>query len=185
MKKFKFALFAVLVFAMMLVGCTAKKEVAAQPIDEAVDTCAKCHMAVKNNGYSAQYITEDSKSVKFDDIGCMEKYSNEHTDVKIAGKFIQDVNSKEWLKYEEASYVFAMDTPTPMGYGIHAFKEKTTADQFAADKKGEVLTGEQIKTHEWKQDKSKMMMKMNNTSNQNQNMNMNNNNADDHAGHNH
>lgn len=27
MKKFKFALFAVFVFAMMLVGCTAKNEV--------------------------------------------------------------------------------------------------------------------------------------------------------------
>lgn len=177
MKKFKFALFAVFVFAMMLVGCTAKNEVAAQPIDENVDTCAKCHMGVKDNGYAAQYITEDGKSVKFDDIGCMEKYSNEHTDVKIAGKFIQDVNSNEWVKYEEASYVFDLDTPSPMGYGVHAFKEKATAEKFAADKQGELLTAEQIKTHEWKQDKSKMMMQMN--------MNNTSNNADDHAGHNH
>lgn len=184
MKKFKFAFFAVLVFAMMLVGCTAK-EVTAQPIDEAVDSCAKCHMAVKDNGYSAQYITEDGQSVKFDDIGCMEKYSKEHTDVKIAGKFIQDANSKDWLKYEEATYVFALDTPTPMGYGIHAFNEKATADQFATDKKGEVLTGEQIKTHGWEQDKSKMMMNMNMDNASNENMDMNNNNADDHAGHNH
>ncbi len=173
MKKFKFSLFAVLVFAMMLVGCTAKKEVAAQPLDEAVDTCAKCHMAVKNTGYAAQYITEDSKSVKFDDIGCMEKYSNEHTDVKIAGKFIQDVNSKEWLKYEEASYVFDLDTPSPMGYGVHAFKEKTTADKFAADKKGEVLTAEQIKTHDWsKKMNMKDMNNMKNNSNNNQDMKM-------------
>lgn len=171
----KFAFLTVLVLVGMLAGC-AKKEVAAQPIDEAVDTCAKCHMGVKNTGYAAQYITEDNKSVKFDDIGCMEKYANEHTDVKIAGKFIQDANSKEWVKYEEATYVLAADVPTPMGYGVHAFKDKAEAEKFATDKKGNVLTAEQIKSHEWKKVNSNMNMDMNMNNNTNNNQ---------HEGHNH
>lgn len=149
----KKAIFVFMMFLLMLagiVGCSAKKEVTAQPVDETVDTCLKCKMAVKNSGYAAQYVTADGQSVKFDDLGCMETYLSAHADVKPAGKFIEDAKTKEWVKYESANYVFASSVPTPMKYGVHAFKDKAVAETFAKEKSGQVLTLDKLKTHEWK-----------------------------------
>ncbi|MFT9850131.1 nitrous oxide reductase accessory protein NosL [Aneurinibacillus sp. REN35] len=147
-----------MVFMLVLAACGKQESVQPQPVDEAVDTCAKCHMAVKNNGYAAQYVTEDGKSVKFDDIGCLHKHTAAHTEEKIADMFVQDSGTKDWVSLKDASYVYAMDVPTPMGYGIHAFKDKADAETFVKEKGvGELLAYDQLQKHEWKMDKSKMM----------------------------
>ncbi|WP_051331026.1 nitrous oxide reductase accessory protein NosL [Aneurinibacillus terranovensis] len=150
--------FCVLLCVLLLPACAQKESAQPQPIDEAVDTCTKCHMAIKNNGYAAQYITEDGKNVKFDDLGCMQTYIKDHPNVKVAAEFVEDSQSKEWIQLKDASYVFAMDVPTPMGYGMHAFKEKAAAESFSKTKGiGQVMTYNDIRQHEWKMDKSKMM----------------------------
>lgn len=142
----------------VLAACGQKAEAQPQPIDEKVDTCAQCHMAIKNNGYAAQYVTTDGKSLKFDDIGCLHKYEGDHKEDQIAARFVQDSQSKEWLKLENASYVLASSVPTPMGYGVHAFKDKTAADAFVKEKAtGTVMSYTDLQKHEWKMDKGNMM----------------------------
>lgn len=149
---------SVMICLVVLAACGKQQSVQPQPIDEAVDTCAQCHMAVKNNGYAAQYVTADGKSVKFDDIGCLYKYRKDHSEEKIAETFIQDSQTKEWVTLKDASYVYAMDVPTPMGYGIHAFKDKAEAEAFMKERgMGQLLTYDQLQQHTWKMDKSKMM----------------------------
>lgn len=143
---------------LVLAACGKKESVQPQPIDEAVDTCAQCHMAIKNNGYAAQYVTADGKSVKFDDIGCLHKYVGEHKEENIVESFVQDSGTKEWVTLKDATYVDAMNVSTPMGYGVHAFKDKAAAEKFIQEKgTGKVMTYEQLQQHEWKMDKSKMM----------------------------
>ncbi|MBN6188868.1 nitrous oxide reductase accessory protein NosL [Aneurinibacillus sp. BA2021] len=149
---------AMFVLMLLLAACGKQESVQPQPVDEAVDTCAQCHMTVKNNGYAAQYVTEDGKSVKFDDIGCLYKHTVDHAEEKMAGMFVQDRGTRSWVPLKEASYVQASNVPTPMGYGIHAFTEKASAEAFIKEKgRGQLLTYEQLQQHEWKMDKHNML----------------------------
>lgn len=120
----KYILFAVclcLVFAV--VGC-GKKEIKAVAIDEKNDKCDICNMAVMDNPFATEVILENEKALKFDDIGCMYKWMDEHKNEKTKEKFVRDYNTKDWVAVDKATYVYDKTIKTPMAYNVISFKDK-------------------------------------------------------------
>lgn len=139
----------------LLAGCGGQAKPQPQAVNEAVDTCEECHMAVMNNGYAAQIAMADGQVKKFDDIGCEVKYEAAHKDLLAgAGIYVQDLNTKEWVEKEKATFVFLPEEATPMGYGVHSFKTKEAAEAFVKEHgKGEILDAAGLSSHDWHQDK--------------------------------
>ena len=85
-----------LVFAV--VGC-GKKGAEPVAVDEKNDKCDVCNMAVMDNQFATEVILENGKALKFDDIGCMYKWMDEHKNEKTQEKFVRD--------YEIGSFQYA------------------------------------------------------------------------------
>lgn len=175
-----FMMLLILVFAVA--GCntekadkdTEKKEdtkveektVEAKAIDEKVDKCENCKMAVADNADATEIVLKDGKTLVFDDIGCMvNKWIRANGEEDIEAAFVRSHHDKEWLDYEKAVYVFDPKITTAMGYGVIAFKDKEGAQNFI-DKNGmgKIMTKAELDKHDWPQDKSNMTMKMHNDS---------------------
>lgn len=143
-----------------------KVSVKAKPIDEAVDKCENCKMAVGDNADATEIVLKDGKTLVFDDIGCMvNKWIRANGTDDIEAAFVRSHHDKEWLDYEKAVYVFDPKITTAMGYGVIAFKDEAGAQNFI-DKNGmgQIMTKAELDKHEWPQDKNNMTMKMHNDS---------------------
>lgn len=110
-----------LVFAV--VGC-GKKGAEPVAVDEKNDKCDVCNMAVMDNQFATEVILENGKALKFDDIGCMYKWMDEHKNEKTQEKFVRDYHTKDWISLDKATYVYDKTIKTPMAYNVISFKEK-------------------------------------------------------------
>jgi copper chaperone NosL len=175
-KRMLYLMMLVLVFSIALVGCNTEKAekdkkadpkveektVKAKAIDEKVDKCANCEMAVADNADATEIILKDGKTLVFDDIGCMvNKWIRTNGEKDIDAAFVRSHHDKEWLDYNKAVYVFDAKITTAMGYGVIAFKDKAAAQSFI-DKNGmgTIMTKAELDKHTWPQDKNNMTMKM-------------------------
>ncbi len=50
-----------------------------RPIIEPSDMCSRCRMAISQNRYAAELVDRDGNVWKFDDIGCMVRYTRDHS----------------------------------------------------------------------------------------------------------
>ncbi|NOU94441.1 hypothetical protein GC093_14620 [Paenibacillus sp. LMG 31456] len=144
-----FVLSAFLCMIIFLTAC-AKTEYKALPINEDVDICVICNMQVKDDAFAVQLTTKEGKNYKFDDLGCMNEWKQKNGVDSIGGQFVRDYNTKEWIKFEEASYVFHPSFKSPMAYGIYSFKSKKEAEAFIdSQKKGKLMAAADLSTHTW------------------------------------
>jgi copper chaperone NosL len=98
-------------------------------------------MVISEKRYAAEFIDKEGQPFKFDDIGCMTRYVEEKQNKNaIAGYFVVDFDSREWVKGEEARYVRSSEFHTPMGGGTVAFKEKSKAEEAVAQHQGQLLS---------------------------------------------
>jgi len=111
--------------------------------------CPQCNMFLVGKKYTAQAITSDNKTHFFDDVGCMILWVEEN--VKNTSGLIQWVytlDSKKWIKANEAFYT--LDEQTPMKYGFGAY-EKNSQKKIVFEKmrlkmlRGENLTNPKIR----------------------------------------
>jgi copper chaperone NosL len=130
----------VLIIALLLlIACGEKQLKPVGLLPE--DICTNCKMAISEKQFAAEFITRDGDAVKFDDIGCMSKYLNEKNNRdSIAGYFVNDFNSKQWVRGEEAFFVSSPGFQTPMSGGIVAFKDKSQAEASVAARQSRLLT---------------------------------------------
>ncbi|NTZ18005.1 hypothetical protein EXW96_10625 [Paenibacillus sp. JMULE4] len=157
MKKTGFLIFVLLLVAV-LSGCGQPKY-QAQPINEATDKCTICNMQVKDDAFAVQLISKEGKTYKFDDLGCMNEWKKQNADAEIGAQFVRDYNNKEWIKYEEATYVYDPSFKSPMAYGIYSFKDKAEAQQFIdSQKKGKLMSAADLAAHSWERNKGMMDM---------------------------
>ncbi|MBA9026562.1 nitrous oxide reductase accessory protein NosL [Peribacillus huizhouensis] len=136
---------------MILAACGNDK---AQPvsINEATDTCETCNMAVIDNQHATQIILENGKSMVFDDVGCMYEWVTKHENEKIDAQFVRDYHDEEWILVDDATYVYNQSVKTPMAYNVISFKDKATAEEFAAENEGStIMTANDLAEHDWKQ----------------------------------
>ncbi|WP_256757980.1 nitrous oxide reductase accessory protein NosL [Cohnella sp. WQ 127256] len=157
MRKWTMAL-VILMAITVLAGCGGKKYEAV-PINEEVDICANCKMQVKDDAYATQLTTKDGKTLKFDDIGCMNKWKSSNGADNIGMDYVRDYNDKDWIEYKKASYVYDASLRTPMAYGIISFKDKKSAEAFIAEQGvGKLMSSEDLSSHTWEQNRDMMKM---------------------------
>lgn len=155
----KYMLFAIcLCMVFAVVGC-GKKEVKSVAINEKNDKCDICNMAVMDNQFATEVILENGKALKFDDIGCMYKWMDEHKNEKTQEKFVRDYNTKDWVAVDKATYVYDKSIKTPMAYNVISFKEKKDADSFVEKHTGEILSSKELAEHKWEMNKEMMQKK--------------------------
>lgn len=124
MKSSSFAVIASLVVSF---GC-AKKEL--KPVDiYPEDICSFCRMAFSDPAFASEIITADGEPLKFDDIGCMEKYMQAAKEGTIAAAFVRDFETKEWIPIGKSTIV-TTDIATPMGSGKIAFADSMKANDY-------------------------------------------------------
>ncbi|WP_201318492.1 MULTISPECIES: nitrous oxide reductase accessory protein NosL [unclassified Paenibacillus] len=158
MKKQAWSVLAVLFVIAMLSGCGQAKYQAI-PIDEETDKCEICNMQVKDDAFAVQLTTKEGKTFKFDDLGCMNEWKRKNGTANIGAQFVRDYNNKEWIPYEDASYVYDPSFKSPMAYGIYAFKDKAEAQKFIdGQKKGKLMSAAGLGTHSWERGKGSMDM---------------------------
>ncbi|MBU5442958.1 nitrous oxide reductase accessory protein NosL [Paenibacillus sp. MSJ-34] len=148
----------VIVLIGILAGC-GWKEYKPVAIDENVDKCAICNMQVKDDAFATQLTTKDGQNMKFDDIGCMNEWKAKNGTDNIGAQFVRDYNNLEWIKYEDAVYVYDASFKSPMAYGVYSFKDRSSAEQFVAEEgTGIVMNADQLASHSW--DRNQDMMHM-------------------------
>lgn len=150
---------------LMISGC-GKGEAQPVAINEKNDKCAVCNMAVMDNPFATEIMLENGKTLVFDDIGCMYEWLSDHKDKRIEEKFVRDYQSKDWVRVEDATYVYDVDVKTPMAYNVISFKDQKDAKSYVSKNNGEVLSSKQLEEHKWVMNKDMMMdMKDSNESN--------------------
>ena len=149
--------FLLLMGVIAILAACGNKEAKPVAINEGTDICATCNMQVVDNQFATQIILENGKSLVFDDIGCMYAWVDDNANQKIDVQFVRDYNDKEWVKKEDATYVYNPSVITPMAYNVISFTDKADAEKFAADNEGStLLTASELDTHKWEANKDMM-----------------------------
>lgn len=111
-----------------LVGCAVSE---IKPVDiYPEDNCSQCRMAVSDKSFASEIITEEGEVLKFDDLGCMEKYRKQNSATKIKAIFVSDYETKKWMPYEK-SVIIQTGIATPMGSGKVALSDAAKAEEVA------------------------------------------------------
>ena len=138
-----------LVLMLMIAGCSEDKY---NPVAINEDTarCETCNMAVKDDQFATQIITKDGQAFLFDDIGCMNEWMEENGTEQIGATFVRDYNSMQWVKYENAHYVYDANIHTPMAYGIISFESSADAKKYVEHAgQGKLMVAADLQHHSW------------------------------------
>jgi copper chaperone NosL len=148
----------ILCVTLWLTACGADK-FEPQAIVEGKDVCAICKMTIKDDQFATQIISKDGQSIKFDDIGCMNKWKMENGTESIEAMYVRDYNSKKWIQYENAYYVYDPSIQTAMAYGVISFEKEADANVFIKNQgKGKLMTSEDLASHSWQVNRESMNM---------------------------
>ena len=135
--------------AVILMAACSNDTAEPVEIDPETDTCANCNMSVEDNQHATEIILTNGKALIFDDIGCMYKWTDENAAKEIDQSFVRDYHSDEWINVEDSYFVYGEDIKTPMSFNVISFKDQSSAEEFALDSGGELLTYEDLQNHAW------------------------------------
>jgi len=140
----------VMLTIMLIVAGCGKDDYPPVPINEEIDRCETCNMAIKDDAYATQMITKEGQSLKFDDLGCLVEWRVEHGTDSIAATYVRDYNSLEWIKYDKAYYVYDATIQTPMAYGVISFETEDAANSYISEHGvGALMDAEALAGHTW------------------------------------
>ncbi|MCS7222399.1 MAG: nitrous oxide reductase accessory protein NosL [Anaerolineae bacterium] len=139
-------LVGLVIIGFLILGCQPPVSLDKAPdIRYGEDVCDKCRMIINEARFAAAYVTRQGEVRRFDDIGDMVQYHQEHAE-EVAVFWVHDFETEEWLRADQAFFVSSADIHTPMGHGIVALGEKDRADRLAASSQGRVLTWSELLT---------------------------------------
>lgn len=160
MKKGLVLIVAIIVSLSLLAGC-GKTEYKPVAIDETVDKCPVCNMAVADDQFAVEIILKNKKALKFDDLGDLHVWRKENGTKEIGEQFVRDYNTKEWVKLADATYVYDKSIQTPMAFNVISFKNKKDAEAFVSkESKGQIMTAEELDNHTWESNEDMMKAMM-------------------------
>ncbi len=108
------------------------------------DVCDNCNMIISDAHFAAAYWRADGQARRFDDLGGMFLYHQEHQE-DVAAFWVHDYLSGNWLPATQAYYVVGADLPTPMGFGLVACATQAQAESLAyGQAEAEVLNFEAL-----------------------------------------
>jgi copper chaperone NosL len=119
-----------------------------RPIEiDATDMCSRCRMAISQKRYAAELLDGAGNVWKFDDIGCMVRYTvDHHLNPQSGTYFVMDYGTQQWLAAPRAIYVRSAAIPSPMSGGLAAFQDQAQAEAFSRGVRGRVLAFEDLWT---------------------------------------
>lgn len=135
------------VVLLFLAGCGVSYEPRA--IQPEVDVCEVCNMSIVHENYATEVVLKNGDVHIFDDIGCMYDYMAE-TEDQIEVSYVKDILSDDWVKSEDAFYVYDAAAWTPMAYGVLSFKEEKDAlSTIEKEGSGRQYTLNDLINHKW------------------------------------
>ena len=97
-------------------------------------------MAISQSRYAAELVDREGNVWKFDDIGCMLRYTRDHHfEPQSQTYFVMDYQSQHWLDAARAIYVRSEEISSPMSGGIVAFENEAEAVEFSHSVHGAML----------------------------------------------
>ena len=119
--------FFTILLQLAFLGCSTSE---IKPVDiYPEDMCSQCRMAISDQSFAAEIITEAEEVYKFDDIGCMEKFKEKSGELKVAALFVKDYETKKWIPFARSTIV-QTSIKTPMSSGKVAFADSAKAKEF-------------------------------------------------------
>ncbi len=99
-------------------------------------------MSISQPEYAAQFVDHDGDNYKFDDIGCMLVFVHEKNlgADRLTFFFANYSRPTEWLAVNKAVFVRSDRIHSPMSSHLAAFDGRRTAEDFARNNNGRVLT---------------------------------------------
>ncbi|PAQ15552.1 nitrous oxide reduction protein [Bacillaceae bacterium SAOS 7] len=135
---------------MLLTACGKEQTYEPVEINPDIDVCDVCNMSITEPQYATEVILKDGSVETFDDIGCMVEYLHEQDEKDIGEKYVRDALSGDWVKLNEATFVYNKDYWTPMAYGVVSFSDQSSAEKYMKKEgKGETMTLDEVMTHDW------------------------------------
>src|SRR5262249_16523595 len=136
---------AALVFAIpvSLVLLAGGKAVGPEAIRFGRDACDRCHMLLASGGFAGERRGKNGALHKYDDVGCLLLAlgaAHEET----TQTWVEDHAGTGFVPLMEATLVRGSSKPTPMGYGILAFRKPPGAAGFAAGGAGKTASREDL-----------------------------------------
>jgi copper chaperone NosL len=109
--------------------------------------CSHCGMLISEPVYAAAYRAADGQSRVFDDIGCLLKSMGKSGSVQ--RYWFHDGSSAEWIDGGAVAFVVSSDIRTPMGGGVIAYSDRTTANRTVQRHGGSIVgtLGELLARH--------------------------------------
>ncbi|GLY11186.1 nitrous oxide reductase accessory protein NosL [Pseudobacillus badius] len=140
-----------LVFSVLaLAGCGKEHVYEPVEINPDIDACDICNMSIAATQYATEVVLTDGTVETFDDIGCMIEYLNQEEEKNIGEAYVRDVQTGDWVKLNEALFLYNKSYWTPMSYGVVSFADEKSAQQFMAEEgKGKRMNLEDIRKHDW------------------------------------
>ena len=126
----------VTIFIFFLLSCSNDSREGPSEIYFGEDICERCKMIISEKNFASQIRLNDGTSAKFDDTGCMIHYIHTHEPKQIESIYVTDYDSGEWVRADNAHYVWTENISTPMGYGILSFKNSNKAREFETTQDG-------------------------------------------------
>lgn len=140
---------ALLATSLLLTAC-GNKEYEAKEINKQTDICKICNMSLANEKYAGQIALKNGDYEMFDDLGCLMDYYKTMNKDDIGEAFIKDNDSDEWLDVEKSTFVYDKKVPTPMSYGVIAFKDEAAAKKYVEKNGfGKVMSFDELKSFNW------------------------------------
>ena len=91
------------------------------------DACSFCRMAISQRELAAEAVTPGGRVERFDDIGCLLDWRQEHEVPEGTAFSVVDFTTGDWLDATDAGYLRSRAMPTPMGSGLAAFASREAA----------------------------------------------------------
>lgn len=115
-------------------------------ISYGLDVCEQCRMLIDSPEFSAGFTTPSGRAHKFDDIGCMLTFIRKHPEENPGHNavYVADYKTKTLVDGKKVFFVRAKKVSTPMGYGIIAFENKSSARAFPLQSSDQILSYDEV-----------------------------------------
>lgn len=104
--------------------------------------CDQCNMIISDARWATATIVQGDRGPEprlFDDFNCQVNYEVEHPDADILARWSHGHTSGQWLRTEDATFLFSPNLRTPMGSNAAAFASRAEAESARIELSGEVV----------------------------------------------
>ena len=114
-----------------------------EPVAWGRDVCDECRMHLTRPGFAGELRDHTGTLRRYDDVGCLLRAMlASHREMPEA--WVEDHGAGGFVPLLRAHLVRAEAAGTPMGYGVVAFRDEAAAAEFAAVRRGRLVSLEEL-----------------------------------------